>query len=78
MVPLKVLVIKAVLLLLMGPLVLIGALLGWIAGRAIWRRRNDEREERLRRCFAEIGRLAEANAKALPAGRGDGDAPGES
>jgi hypothetical protein len=65
-VPLKALVIKAVLLLLMGPLALSGALLGWLGGRAIWRRRSANREEQLRRAFAAIVTLAE-DVKALPA-----------
>jgi hypothetical protein len=75
-VPLKALVIKAVLLLLMGPLALGGALLGWLGGRAIWRRRSAKREEQLRRAFAAIVTLAE-DVKALPAApdddRGDED-----
>ena len=64
--PLKALVIKAVLLLLMGPLALSGALLGWLGARAIWRRRSEQREERLRRAFAAIMTLAD-EVKALPA-----------
>lgn len=54
LVPLKVLVIKAVLLLLMGPLALSGALLGWLAGRAAWKRVAHGREEVLRRVFTEL------------------------
>jgi hypothetical protein len=65
-VPLKVLVIKAVLLLLMGPLAVSGALIGWLGGRAIWRRRSADREEQLRRAFAAIVTLSE-DVKALPA-----------
>jgi hypothetical protein len=69
--PLKILVIKAVLILLMGPLALSGALAGWAGGRAIWRRSSAEREAQLRGAFAAIVTLAEA-AKALPvAARGD-------
>lgn len=66
LVPLKVLVIKAVLLLMMGPLALFGALLGWFGGRALWRRRSADREEQLRRAFAEILTLAAGRVKALP------------
>ena len=65
-VPLKALVIKALLLLLMGPLALGGAFVGWLGGRAMWRRRSTEREQHLRRAFAAIMTLAE-NVKALPA-----------
>lgn len=66
LVPLKVLVIKAVLLLMMGPLALSGALLGWLGGRAMWRRRSVGREEQLRRAFDEIVALAAARKKVLP------------
>lgn len=69
-VPLKVLVIKAVLLLMMGPLAISGALLGWLGGRRIWRGRSTRREDQLRRAFAAIVRLAEA-PKALPPARDD-------
>jgi hypothetical protein len=65
-VPLKVLVLKMVLLLMMGPLALSGAVLGWLGGRAIWRRRSVGREEQLRRAFSEIVALAAARRKALP------------
>jgi hypothetical protein len=65
-VPLKALVLKAVLLLLMGPLALSGTLLGWLGGRALWRRRSASREEQLRQAFAAIVSLAE-DVKALPA-----------
>ncbi len=66
LVPLKVLVIKAVLLLMMGPLTLSGALLGWLGGRAMWRRRSVGREEQLQRVFGDIVALAGARRKALP------------
>ncbi|HLT36210.1 MAG TPA: hypothetical protein VK034_07990 [Enhygromyxa sp.] len=66
MVPLKALVTKAVLLLLMGPLVLSGAIAGWLGARAIWRRRSTKREQQLRRAFAAIVTSA-ADGKALPA-----------
>jgi hypothetical protein len=51
-----------------------GALVGWLGGRAIWRRRSVGREEQLRRAFAAIVTLAE-DVKALPAApdRGPGD-----
>lgn len=64
LVPLKVLVIKAVLLLMMGPLALSGALLGWLGGRAVWRRRSVGREAQLRRIFGEIVALAAARGEA--------------
>lgn len=66
LVPLKVLVIKAVLLLMMGPLALSGALLGWLGGRAMWRRRSVGREEQLQRVFGDIVALAGARREALP------------
>lgn len=69
-VPLKALVIKALLLLLMGPLAASGALLGWLGGRAIWKRRSAAREAQLRQAFAAIVTLAE-DVKALPAAPGD-------
>lgn len=75
MVPLKVLVLKAVLLLLMGPLVLSGALLGWLGGRRVWRGRSVEREAQLRRAFDEIVALARARRAALPGGEDDGRGP---
>lgn len=75
-VPLKVVVIKAVLLLLMGPLAVSGALLGWLGGRAIWRRRSVDREEQLRRAFAAIVTLAE-DVKALPAAPDGGESDEE-
>lgn len=65
MVPLKALVIKAVLLLLMGPLSIGGVLLGWLGARRIWRRRSARREAQLRRAFAAILALV-PDAKALP------------
>jgi hypothetical protein len=71
LVPLKVLVVKAVLLLMMGPLVLTGALAGWVGGRAMWRRRSVDRDEQLRRAFDEIVALAAARP------RGGEDAGGE-
>jgi len=67
-VPLKVLVGKALLLLAMGPLVMVGATVGWLGGRALWRRRSAGREEQLRRAFAEILALVGAGPRALPEG----------
>lgn len=66
LVPLKVLVIKAVLLLMMGPLALAGALVGWVGGRAMWRRRSVGRAAQLRRAFDEIVALAAASRPATP------------
>lgn len=64
-VPLKALILKSTLLLLMGPLAVVGAALGWLVGRALWRRVSDRREAQLRRAFAEALALAEAKPKAL-------------
>lgn len=72
LVPLKVLVVKAVLLLMMGPLAVSGALLGWLGGRRIWRRRSTAREHEMKRVFAEIIGLAE-EPKALPPARDEDD-----
>ncbi len=58
MIPLKALLLKSVLMLTMGPLVAAGATAGWLAGRAVWKRRSTDREVRLRRAFAEILALA--------------------
>ena len=65
-VPLKALVVKAVLLMAMGPLALGGATIGWLGGRALWKRRAARREQGLRRALGEI--LDLARRKALPAG----------
>ncbi|MEZ4451785.1 MAG: hypothetical protein R3B09_20145 [Nannocystaceae bacterium] len=65
MVPLKALVAKAVLLLLMGPLTLTGGLLGWLFGRALWRRRSAEREATLARVFRELLAAAAPKPAAL-------------
>lgn len=54
LVPLKVLLAKSLLLLLMGPLALVGALLGWLAGRAMWKRSAHTHETVLRRVFSEL------------------------
>jgi hypothetical protein len=71
LVPLKVLVVKAVLLLMMGPLAISGALLGWLFGRTIWNGRSTRKEAQLRRAFAEIVTIAEP-PKALPPARDEG------
>lgn len=68
-IPLKVLVAKSVMLLALGPVVAAGATAGWLAGRALWRRRSQSREEQLRRAFGELVALAEPEPLALsPAG----------
>lgn len=66
-VPLKVLVGKAMLMLLLGPLVFVGALLGWLVGRGIWKGRALAREEVLGRVFTEILATADARDTARPA-----------
>ncbi|MBZ5712889.1 hypothetical protein [Nannocystis pusilla] len=60
MVPLKALIAKSLLMLLMGPLTLGGALLGWLLARATWKRIATAREEVLRRVFGEIVAVAAA------------------
>ena len=66
MVPLKVFLIKSMLLLAMGPLVLIGATLGWAVGRMWWGRRAAAVEGELRAAFGEIAALAGGRSHALP------------
>lgn len=66
-VPLKVFVVKTVLLMAMGPLAMFGAALGWLGGRALWKRRSTGREEQLRRAFGEIVELAGGGPRALAA-----------
>lgn len=66
MVPLKALVVKALLLLLMGPLVVMGVMLGWLLGRAAWKRTAQAREDVLRRAFTELMTVA-ADANKPPA-----------
>lgn len=65
-VPLKAFLLKSVLLLTMGPLAAVGATLGWLGGRVLWRRRSTEREGQLRQAFAEILALAVARPRSLP------------
>lgn len=57
-IPLKVLVAKSVLLLSMGPLVAVGATVGWLGGRALWKRHSTRRERQLHRAFGDILALA--------------------
>jgi len=65
-IPLKVLLVKSMMLLAWGPFIAVGATLGWLGGRALWKRRSAGREQQLRRAFAEILALADAGPKALP------------
>ena len=65
-IPLKALVLKSVLMLALGPMVAVGATVGWLGGRALWRRRSRSREEQLRRAFGEIVELSRPEPKALP------------
>lgn len=65
MVPLKALVVKSLLLLLMGPLVVVGVMLGWLIGRLTWKRSAQAREEMLRRAFTELMTVA-AEARKPP------------
>ncbi|WAS90043.1 hypothetical protein [Nannocystis punicea] len=73
LVPLKVLLAKSLLLLLMGPLALMGAILGWLVGRATWKRVALAREEVLRRVFSEIVAVAAARDPTRPALPADED-----
>jgi hypothetical protein len=65
-IPLKALLVKSMLLLAWGPIVAVTATAGWLAGRALWRRRSTDREEQLRRAFGEILALAGAGQRMLP------------
>jgi hypothetical protein len=67
-VPLKAFVLKWVLLVAMGPLALVGATAGWLVGRTLWRRRSTDRDDELRRIFAEILALSAPRPRALPEG----------
>ncbi len=53
-IPLKVLVLKTILLLSLGPLVATGTLLGWLLGRTLWSRRSQSRETQLHQAFEKI------------------------
>lgn len=55
------------LVLVVGPLAFSAALLGWLAGRVMWKRRSTEREAQLRRAFAAIVALAEQPESSPPA-----------
>lgn len=48
-------------------------MLGWFAGRAIWRRRGAEREEQLHRAFGEILALAGSGPRQLVEAEVDDD-----
>jgi hypothetical protein len=61
-VPLKALLVKSMMLLAWGPVIAVGATIGWLAGRALWRRRSTDREGQLRRAFGEILALAGSTA----------------
>lgn len=50
-----------------GPLMVIGALIGWLIGRQIWARMSARREEQVRRAFKDILRAAAHEQAALPA-----------
>ncbi|MEX1369435.1 MAG: hypothetical protein AB1Z98_40285 [Nannocystaceae bacterium] len=63
---LKALVAKSVLLLAIGPLGAAGVTAGWLVGRALWKRRSQDREGQLSGAFAEIMELARAQRRALP------------
>ena len=61
-IPLKAVVVKAVLLMMMFPAMLVGAGAGWLAGRALWARRSQSRADQLRRAFDEVTAIAEGRA----------------
>lgn len=63
-IPLKALLVKALLLLAMFPAMLVGAAGGWLVGRALWSRRSDARTDELRRAFDEVLAIAGAGATA--------------
>ncbi len=65
-VPLKALLVKSMMLLAWGPFIAVGATLGWLGGRALWKRRSAGREQQLERAFAEIVALADTGPKQLP------------
>ena len=71
MIPLKVLLGKPLLMLMILPLFVTGALAGWAVGRARWRLKSAERRAQLEDVFSDILELASAGAEeapALPAG----------
>jgi len=72
--PLKALVAKSLLLLAMGPVTAIGATAGWLAGRALWRRRSAQREGALHSAFGEILSIALGEAGG-PKALGEADGP---
>ncbi|MEM7156887.1 MAG: hypothetical protein AAF799_28815 [Myxococcota bacterium] len=65
-IPLKALLGKATMMLAWGPLIGVGVGLGWLVGRAIWKRRSDGRETQLSRAFGEIVAIVGNERKALP------------
>lgn len=72
--PIKFLVGKLALLLAWPPLIALGAVLGWLLGRTIWRREAGRREALLRRAFVDL--LAEAGPQpALAEASDEGDEP---
>lgn len=62
-IPLKALLIKSMLMLALGPLTAAGATVGWLAGRALWKRRSADRERELSGAFGEILALAESTSE---------------
>ncbi len=72
-VPLKALLVKSVLMLALGPIVLVGATLGWLGGRAYWARQSARRDDQLRRVFAEIITIAREPKPALALVAASGD-----
>ena len=72
--PIKFLVGKLALLLAWPPLIALGAVLGWLLGRRIWRREAGRREALLRRAFADL--LTEAGPQpAIASASDEGDEP---
>lgn len=65
-IPLKVLLLKTILLLSLGPLVATGTLLGWLLGRTLWSRRSQTRETELHQTFEKILTLPTNKPKAIP------------
>ena len=65
-IPLKALLVKATMMLAWGPLIGVGVGLGWMVGRAIWKRRSDGRETQLSSAFGEIVAILGRETKALP------------
>lgn len=68
-VPFKVVLGKALLLMILFPGAALGATLGWLGGRALWKRWGRERELKLARTFSELVAVGER-------GRSDAETPG--